>query len=123
MSRTNRAARRRRGYALLFVMIVILTTTAMAASHQRYLNTALRIEQARMRSEAIARGPRTVLARAADLLETGDAPAPVDYRYSHTVAAETTLYRVSYRRSGRTWTVTAEPDATAGILSVLPTSF
>ena len=123
MNRMNRPASRRRGYALLFVMIIILTTTALAAAHQRYLNSALRIEQARIRSEAIARGPRTVLARAADLLETGDAPAPIDYRYSHTVGTDTTLYRVSYSRSGNIWTVTAEPDATAGLLPVLPTSF
>ena len=123
MNRYNMHVGRRRGYALLIVMIVIMTTTALAAAHQRYLNSALRIEQARVRSEAIARGPRTVLALAVDRLESGDAPAPVDYSYSHTVAGQTTLYRVSYSVAGTTWTVTAEPDPTAGLLATLPTSF
>ena len=123
MSRHPRQAQSRKGYALLIVMIVIMTTTALAAAHQRYLDSALRIEQSRIRSEEMAQGPRTVLARAVDLLETGDAPAPVDYRYSHTVGTTTTMYRVSYSVAGSVWTVTAEPDATAGSLSILPASF
>ena len=120
MSRNNCS---RKGYALLIVMIVIMTTTALAAAHQRYLNTALRIEQARVRSEMMARGSRTVLAHAIDLLESGNAPAPVDYSYAHTVAGTTTLYRISYGMTGTTWTVTAEPDPTAGALTTLPASF
>tara|TARA_R110002049_G_scaffold4601_5_gene32091 strand:- start:134197 stop:134568 length:372 start_codon:yes stop_codon:yes gene_type:complete len=117
------AAKKRQGYALLIVMIVVMTTTALAAAHQRHLNTKLRLEQARVRSEIISRGPRKVLAKAVDLLETGDAPAPVDYQYSHTSGSLTRLYRVSYRSAGNTWTVTAEPDPTAGTLADLPTSF
>jgi hypothetical protein len=123
MSRNRIPAAHRRGYALLIVMVVIMTTTALAAAHQRYLSSALRIEQARMRSETLAQGPRTVLALAVDRLESGNAPAPVDYSYSHTVTGVTTLYRVSYRATGTTWTVTAEPDPTASGLPVLPTSF
>ena len=121
--RNKQLGGKRQGYALLIVMVVIMTTTALAAAHQRYLNSALRIEQARMRSEATAQGPRTVLAHAVDLLESGDAPAPIDYAYTHTVAGNTTLYRVSYSVAGTTWTVTAEPDATAVGLPVLPTNF
>lgn len=113
----------RRGYAMLVVMIVIMTTTALAAVHQRYLNTALRIEQARITSENNVNGPRTVLAIAIDRLSTGNAPAPISYSYSHTVGATTTLYRISYARAGVNWIVTAEPDSSAGALPSLPGSF
>jgi hypothetical protein len=108
---------------MLFVMIVIMTMTALAAVHQRHLNAALRIEQARINSENGVHGPRTVLAVAIDRLKTGDAPAPVVYSYSHTVASTTALYRISYTRSGTRWTVTAEPDPAVGALPALPTSF
>jgi hypothetical protein len=113
----------RGGYALLIVLIVILTTTGLAAVHQRHLSAALRIEQARIQSEAHAQGPLRVLAVAIDLLKTGDPPAPVDYSYSHVVGTTTTLFRVRYAVSGAQWTVTAEPDATAGALTPLPASF
>jgi hypothetical protein len=108
---------------LLIVLIVILTTTGLAAVHQRNLSTALRVEQARIQSEAHAQGPLTVLAVAIDLLKTGDPPAPVEYSYAHTLGATTTLYRISYRVSGTRWTVTAQPDPSAGALAVLPASF
>jgi len=114
---------RRSGYALLIVMIVILTTTALAAVHQRHLSAALRLEQARMQSEAHAQGPLTVLATAIDRLKTGDPPAPVSYRYVHTVGTTSTVFRVSYAVSGTQWTVTADPDPTANMLPLLPTSF
>jgi hypothetical protein len=114
---------RRRGYALLIVLMVILTTTAMAAVHQRHLSAALRVEQARIQSEAYAQGPLAVLAVAIDLLKTGDPPAPIDYSYLHTVGTTATLYRISYAVSGTQWTVTAEPDASAGLLTTLPASF
>ncbi len=109
--------------SLLIVIIVILTTTGLAAVHQKHLTAALRVEQARMESEAHAQGPLTVLAIAIDLLKTGDPAAPVDYSYSHSVGITTTLYRVSYSVAGTRWTVTAEPDATAGLLTNLPASF
>ena len=108
---------------MLIVMIVIMTTTALAAVHQRHLNTALRVEQARTASEDYANGPLSVLAIAIDRLNTGDVPAPVAFSYSHTVAGTTTLYRVSYTRAGTNWTVTAEPDPTASALPLLPASF
>ena len=113
----------RRGYALLIVLAVILTTTALAAVHQRQLSAALRVEQARMQSEAFAEGPLAVLATAIDRLKTGDPPAPVDYSYSHTVGATTTVFRISYAVAGTQWTVTALPDTTAGLLPALPASF
>ena len=108
---------------MLIVMIVIMTTTALAAVHQRHLNAALRVEQARVASEDYVNGPVSVLAIAIDRLNTGDAPAPVDYSYSHTVGTTTTLYRISYVRAGLNWTVTAEPDPTVGGLPALPASF
>ena len=108
---------------MLIVLIVILTTTGLAAVHQRHLSTALRVEQARVQSEAHAQGPLTVLAVAIDLLKTGDPPAPVDYSYLHTVGTTTTLYRISYSVSGTQWTVTAEPIASVGTLTTLPGSF
>ena len=123
MIRKHIPAGKRRGYALLIVMVLIMTTTAFAAAHQRYLNSALRIEQARVRSETIAQGPKAVLALAIDRLESGNPPAPVDYSCSHTVNGVTRLYRVSYRFAGSTWTVTADPDPTAGLLTALPASF
>lgn len=113
----------RSGYALLIVMIVILTTTALAAVHQRQLSAALRLEQARMESEAHAQGPLTVLAVAIDRLKTGDPPAPVSYRYLHVVGTAATLYRVSYAVAGSQWSVTAKPDPTANLLPSLPASF
>ena len=90
-SRRSPRLHRRRGYALLIVLVVILTTTALAAVHQRQLSAALRVEQARMQSEAFAQGPLAVLATAIDRLKTGDPPAPVDYSYSHTVGTTTTV--------------------------------
>ena len=120
---SQRNSRDRRGYAMLIVMIVIMTMTALAAVHQRQLNAALRIEQARVASEDRVYGSRTVLAIAIDRLRTGNAPAPVSYSYSHTVGGTTTLYRVTYARAGLNWTVTAEPDASAGFLTPLPASF
>jgi hypothetical protein len=108
---------------LLIVLIVILTTSGLAAVHQRQLSAALRVEQARIQSENHARGPLSVLAIAIDRLKTGDPPAPVDYGYAHTVGGTTTLYRVSYAVAGTQWTVTAEPDPSAGALTTLPSSF
>jgi hypothetical protein len=102
---------------------VILTTTALAAVHQRHLSAALRVEQARVQSEAFSQGPLAVLASAIDRLKTGDPPTPVDYSYSHTVGTTTTVYRVSYSVSGTQWTVTALPDPAASFLPALPTSF
>ena len=119
----SRRPQGRRGYALLIVLALILTTTALAAVHQRQLSAALRVEQARMASEAFAEGPLAVLATAIDRLKTGDPPAPVDYSYSHSVGATTTLFRISYTVSGTQWTVTALPDTTAGLLPNLPASF
>ena len=108
---------------MLIVMIVILTSTAFAAVHQRQLGAALRIEQARVLSEEFNLGPVSVLGIAIDLLDTGDAPAPISYSYDHTVGGVTTTYRVSYARSGNQWTVTADPDASGAVLPTLPTSF
>ena len=118
-----RRPKRRSGYALLLVVIIILTSTAMSAVYQRHLNSALRIEQARVASEENARGPLSVLAVALESLDSGDPPAPVDYSYSHTVDSTTTLYRVMYRNVLGQWIVTAEPDPTAGSLPTLPTNF
>ena len=67
----------RRGYAMLIVMIVIMTTTALAAVHQRHLNTALRVEQARVPARTYVNGPLSVLAIAIDRFDTGD-PAGTD---------------------------------------------
>lgn len=120
---TRRRPRVRRGYALLVVLAVILTTTALAAVHQRHLSAALRVEQARIESEAFSQGPLAVLATAIDRLKTGDPPTPVDYSFSHTVSGTTTVYRISYSVSGTQWTVTALPDATATALTALPASF
>ena len=106
--------------------MLILTMSGMAAVHQRNLNAALRVEQARMESEAYRLGPLTVLAHAIGLFKTGDPPAPVKYSYSHTVGSTTTLYRVSYAVSGagdNKWNVTADPDPSAGSLADLPDIF
>ncbi len=114
--------RARRGYAMLIVMMVILTSMIFGVVHQRHLIAALQIEQARIDSETYVYGPLSVLAIAVDRLEKGKPPAPIDYRYTHTVDGQATLYRISYTRAGNQWTVTAEPDPTAGGLPVLPTS-
>jgi hypothetical protein len=126
--RPNRRRRRvrRNGYALVIVTMLILTMSGLAAVHQRNLNSALRVEQARMESEAYRLGPMTVLAHAIDLLKAGDAPAPVSYSYSHTVGSTTTLYRVSYALSGKdknNWNVTVDPDPSAAWLADLPDIF
>ena len=120
----RRAARNRRGYALLLVMVIILTSSAFLAVHQRQLNTSLRIEQARIQSEDLRRGPVSVLAVACALLDNGRPPSDFEeYRYNHIVAGTATLYRVTYQYTGTRWTITAEPDATAGALLELPPSF
>lgn len=113
----------RDGYAMLIVLIVILTTTAFAAVHQRQLSAALRVEQARMESEAFAQGPLAVLATAIDRLKTGDPPAPVEYSFTHTAGGTSTVYRVSYAVAGNQWAVTALPDSTASLLPTLPSNF
>ena len=113
----------RSGYALLIVMIVILTTTALAAVHQRQLSAALRVERARVESEAHAQGPVTVLAIAIDRLKTGDPPTPIAYHHWHSTSGGSTLFEVSYDRDGTDWTVTVTPDPDAGLLPVLPDSF
>ena len=99
------------------------TTTALAAAHQRHLSAALRVEQARVRSEQRNDGPIAVLAIACARLETGDPPTSASYRYSHTAGGATTLYRVDFVSNASLWTVTAEPDATAAIFPLLPDSF
>ena len=113
----------RSGYAMLIVMMVILTSTIFAVVHQRHLMAALQIEHARMESEAYVNGPLSVLAIAVDRLEKGKPPAPIEYQYTHTVDTTPTLYRISFTRAGDQWTVTAEPDTTAGGLATLPASF
>ena len=130
MNRVNRRtepalrhARRRGGYAMLLVMVIILTSTAFVALHQRHLNSALRIEQSRMRSETFRAGPVSVVAVACERLETGDPASPVSYRYDHSVDGLTTLYRVDYELVGTQWTITAEPDSAALLLPDLPASF
>jgi hypothetical protein len=107
---------------MLIVMMVILTSMLFGVVHQRHLIAALQIEQARMDSEAYVYGPLSVLAIAVDRLEKSKPPAPIDYRYSHTVDGDTTLYRIRYARAGNQWTVTAEPDRSAGGLPTLPAS-
>jgi len=110
---------------MLIVMLLILTTTAMAAVHARHLATALRLEQARIRSEARSRGPMMVLAVACQRIETGSpTTSSVSYQYSQNDGFQTLLYRVTYQSTGSDkWTVTADPDPTAGTLPVLPASF
>ncbi|MEL6105936.1 MAG: hypothetical protein AAFU85_07865 [Planctomycetota bacterium] len=111
----------RAGYAMLIVMMLILTTTALAAVHTRHLNSALRVEQARLRSESRARGPVTVLAIACQRLETGDPVSGDSFRYTHTDGLE---YRVTYTEvSSNRWQVTADPDSGATALVMLPDSF
>lgn len=106
---------------MLIVMMLILTTTALAAVHTRHLNAALRIEQARMRSETRARGPITVLAIACQRLETGDPPAGMDFRHLHSDGLQ---YRVTYNElTSARWEVTADPDPGASSLPTLPDSF
>ncbi|WP_182870844.1 hypothetical protein [Stieleria mannarensis] len=121
----RRPSSRRRGYAMLVVMLLILTTTAMAAVHARQLASALRIEQARMRSETRSRGPMMVLALACQRIETGNpTTGSVSYQYSHHDGVQTTLYRITYQSVDTDkWNVTAEPDPLAGSLPSLPASF
>lgn len=124
MKRTP-AHRRRRGYALVVVMMLILTTTAIAAVQMRQLNSALRIEQARQRSEAHCRGPVMVLAIACARLEAANPPsASASYQYTHHDGYQSRLYRVTYQEvlTDR-WTVTVDPDETAATLPLLPNKF
>ena len=116
-------ARQRRGYAMLLVMMIILTSSAFVALHQRNLNAALRVEQARIRSEVYQAGPVSVLAVACQRLEVSEPSPPVSYQYSHTESSGTVLYRIDYSLNGTQWTVTAKPDATATTLPVLPGKF
>ena len=112
---------RRSGYAMLIVMMLILTTTALAAVHTRHLNAALRVEQARIRSEQRARGPITVLAIACQRLETGDPISGSSYRYTHSDGVD---YRVTFTEvTTESWQVTADPDPSAVALTALPDSF
>lgn len=121
----KRAYRRRRGYAMVVVMMLILTATAMAAVQMRHLDSALRIEQARQRSETRSRGPVTVLAIACARLEAANPPtSSVSYQYLHNDGIQSLLYRVTFQEStADRWTVTADPDPTATSLPTLPDSF
>lgn len=125
--RKSHARRRqhRGGYVMLIVMMLILTTSAMAAVHARHLNSALRIEQARMRSEAFTQGPVMVLAEACQRLETGDPPSvSAVYSYSHVTDGLTVLYKVQYTSSGAgRWDIIVDPDPSAASLPLLPSSF
>ena len=110
---------------MVVVMMLILTATAMAALQMRHLNSALRIEQARQRSETRVNGPVMVLAIACARLETGDPPSNnVSYRYTHNSSTESLVYRVTFQKlTTDRWTITANPDATAGSLPNLPVKF
>lgn len=110
---------------MVVVMMLILTATAMAAVQMRHLSSALRIEQARMRSEARVQGPVMVLAIACARLEAGNPPASnATYQYTHHDGIQSTLYRVAYVEVAQDrWTVTADPDPTAGTLPALPDEF
>ncbi|QDT13319.1 hypothetical protein [Planctomycetes bacterium K23_9] len=121
--RNSRTATKRRGYAMILVMVIILSSSAFVAVHQRNLSAALRIEQARILSEEHRRGPVSVLAVACSRMETGDPPAPIQYRYEHIVNGVPTLYRISYSNVATEWTVNAVPDAGAVGLTELPASF
>lgn len=125
LSRQHRKRPRRGGYVMLIVMMLILTTSAMAAVHARHLNSALRIEQARIRSETFNQGPVMVLAAACQRLETGDPPsAKVEYGYSHSIDGASVLYRIRYTDVGDDrWQITAEPDPSASSFPLLPSSF
>ena len=110
---------------MVVVMMLILTSTAMAAVQMRHLNSALRIEQARQKSEALARGPKLVLAIACARLESGNPPGTtVAYQYHHNDGAQSQLYRVEYAENPTNrWAVSVEPDASATALPTLPDSF
>ncbi|TWT54261.1 hypothetical protein Pla22_19030 [Rubripirellula amarantea] len=122
-SAAYRPSRRRGGYAMLIVLIVVLSTSALAATQMRYLEAAARIERARLNTESYSSGPLTVLSIAINRVYTGDPPTSGSYQYSHTVGANTTLYRIDYVRNVDAWTVTADPDPTASTLPLLPASF
>ncbi len=110
---------------MIVVMMLILTSTAMAAVQMRHMNTALRIEQARVRSESRTQGPVTVLAIACSRLETGDPPGnDVSFRYNHDDGFQTSDYRLRYRQiaPGR-WSVSADPDPSSSTLMLLPDRF
>ena len=115
--------RPRQGYAMLIVLIVVLSTSALAATQMRYLDSATRIERARINAEDYSNGPLTVLAVAINRVQSGDPPNPAAFRYSHNVGTATTLYRIDYSRVRDDWTVTATPDPNAGSLAQLPGSF
>jgi hypothetical protein len=113
----------RRGYAMLIVLAVVLSSTALATIQMRHLDSALRIERARMEAEEYSSGSLSVLAIAIERLQTGDPPTPVNYGYFHTVAGVSTWYQISYASVTDQWTVTATPDSNANLLPVLPASF
>lgn len=113
----------RGGFVMVLVMITIMATAAMAAVHQRSLTAAIRLEQARMESERVNLAPRAALAVAVEALHTGDpfdGDGTAEYRLDHTFNGVTTMHRVTYFRVGTTWSVTADPDPSAGSLAMLP---
>ena len=105
----SRRKRNRSGYAMLIVLAVVLSSTALATIQMRYLDSALRIERARMESEEYSSGSLSVLAIAIERLQTGDPPMPVDYGYEHTVSGISSWYQVTYTSTAGQWTITAEP--------------
>lgn len=119
--RKNR--KNRGGYAMLIVLALVLSSTALATIQMRHLDSALRIERARIEAEEYSAGSLSVLALAIEHLQTGDPPVPVNYGYFHTVAGVSNGYQISYAKLNDQWTVTATPDLTANLLVVLPASF
>ncbi|KAA1262191.1 hypothetical protein LF1_47530 [Rubripirellula obstinata] len=115
--------RNRGGYAMLIVLAIVLSSTALATIQMRHLDSALRIERARIEAEEYSAGSLSVLALAIDRLQTGDPPTPFNYGHLHTTAGASTWYRISYAKVIDQWTVTATPDVDASALLLLPASF
>ena len=116
-------AKNRKGYAMLIVIAIVLSSTALATIQMRHLDSALRIERARMDAQAYSAGSLSVVAIAIERLETGDPSTFFDYGYSHTVGGNQNWYRIDYDNTVDQWTVNATPDPTAAKLWRLPSSF
>ena len=108
---------------MLIVLALVLSSTALATIQMRHLDSALRIERARIEAEEYSAGSLSVLAIAIERLQTGAPPSPVNYGFSNTVASVATWYQISYIKTADRWTVTATPDPTANALVILPASF
>jgi hypothetical protein len=116
---------KRRGYAMLSVLVFLAVGLVFVAVQQRRLGAWLRLEQSRIEAARFDEGPRSVMAGALELLETGLPPtdpyecgALVD-----TSDGPRTFSVLFWSSGGKPWTIEVTPRADLTGLPAMPLCF